>query len=135
VSRDFLPCPQLIRSDSETLQDKLAKLVALREALNDDDVAQELEDAFGHSNGAHQRPGKKPAKKRSKRTKYGSAFDRIRQFFVDRGNEWATFKEIGEATGIPDGTLRANLYRTKVDEFDRESQKGFGKPTNFRMKK
>lgn len=109
------------------LQSKLDKLISLRNALDDEDVAQELQQAFG----SEQAPAARG--KKTKRVKYGTAFDKIKQFFVDRSNAWATLKEIVASTGVPIGTARQQIYRTNIDAFIREKEDGFGQETKFKL--
>lgn len=92
---------------------KLAKLRAVRDALDDPDVAA----VFAGQNG-------------SKRT--GTLFERIADFFAERGNEWATIDQIRKAVGNPLNSVRQLLYKGKPDAFER--QRHDGGATLFRLR-
>jgi hypothetical protein len=106
---------------------KLQRLKALRDAMNDDDIMDDIALIFAPStNGA---VGKDtPTKPRSKN------MERIYRYFRNRNNQWATAKEIVSGAKVKLNSLRQLLYRSHVEEFDRDGQVGFGKQSRFRLK-
>ena len=110
------------------LEGKLAKLKAVRNALDDDQISAELLAIFGaETNGQKKR--KRPIRILGRET----TFDRIRQLFSKKNNEWMTLAEIEQA-GINKATARQVLYVKNVPDFERESLKGGGRETKFRLR-
>lgn len=111
----------------ESIERKLHRLKALRDAMNDDDILDDIASIFGPSaNGeAGSSASTKPVSKN---------MVKIRRFFHNRDNQWATAKEIVSGTKVKLNSLRQLLYRSHVEEFDRDGQVGFGKQSKFRLK-
>ena len=104
-----------------SLEQRLERLRALRAAMDDDEIVAEMTKAFA-VNGSAQ------SVQRS-----GGNMTKIRQFFENRGNQWATIAQIVDAIGISKHSLRQLLYRSNKEEFERESHRGGGQESLFRL--
>lgn len=117
------------------LDQKIADLIAqaerlktIRAAMDDDAVRAELQQIFGGLVA-----GAKRGASGSKKTRSGT-YEKIREFFNMRGNEWATVTDM-ERAGIVKPTARQVLYKGKPHEFERISEPGGRRETKFRLKK
>ena len=108
------------------LERRLAKFQALREALDDEELASEVAELFVDENGAKRPP-------RPKRRE-GRNIVILREYFQSRQNAWATVAQIVAATGMSKHSLRQVLYRSHVDSFERQKPKGSRRESRFRLK-
>jgi hypothetical protein len=114
----------------DALEERISRLKAVRTALDDDVIADDIATLFGdiaNSDGATRTPPHKPKGK-------GKLFLKVKTFFESRNNTPATLREIIAATKLNIHSLRQVLYKTAADEFERESQPGAQRQTKFWLK-
>lgn len=117
---------QKIDTQIESLERKLQRLKALRDALEDEDIADEVGELFESST-------KNGIPKSLKRSPKSLNLRKIVRFFEKRNNTQATIKEICKATSLSFSSVKQMLYRSHCEYFDRESQVGGGRETLFRL--
>ncbi len=106
------------------LESRLQKLKALRDVIDDDEIAGELAQIFSQN-------GVKPRKRVHRKA---GNIDKLIEFFRNRENKMATVAEIVQATGMSKHSLRQLLYRSHVGEFTRKSPSGRNRESRFRLK-
>ena len=106
------------------LESRLKKLKALRDVIDDDDIAEELTEIFSQN-------GVKPRKRVRRKLRN---IDKLREFFNSRENKLATLAEIIQASGMSKHSLRQLLYRSNVGEFTRKSPSKGNRESRFRLK-
>lgn len=111
------------------IERQLTNLKMLRDLLEDSGSRQLIEEVL--ANGSS-RPTTIP-KGGLKPVRRGGLIPRLRKFFEDRQNEWATLKDLVDA-GFSASSVRQIIYGQYPGAFDRMSYTGGGKPSRFRRK-
>ena len=108
------------------LEAKLEKAKAVRDALGDPELADEIVKSLGcHS----------PSPQRRKRTsKKRTHVDTLLQFFLDRDADWATIAEITEGTTLNRDAVRQVVYKSGAKCLERRTSPGRSRHTQFRPK-
>jgi hypothetical protein len=112
------------------LERRVSQLKAVREALSDDLIADDIAEVFRGLGGDSDSPTRGNGKKRD----IGKTARKLRGFFLERHNEWATVKEMVSVTRISVHSIRQTLYKTEVGMFDRQSQPGGRRESRFRLR-
>jgi len=123
------PLEKLDRKIQETDR-KLVSLNALRSAMVDGVLADEVEEIFSLEDKPHLG---KPAQRKSKQRK-SKQMEKIAGFYEASGNEYATIADIQKKTGFTKASVRQILYKSRPDEFVRQKASGAGRPTFFKLK-
>jgi len=111
-------------SEIASLESQMTRLKQVRDILADKQLCDLLRAHF---------TGKRPRQiLKSRPNKRRTKYDELRQFFLDRNNEWATLNEVTEV-GFSKGTARQIMYIAKPKEFEREATPGGGRETKFRL--
>jgi hypothetical protein len=109
------------------LETRLSRLKAVQAALDDELIAGDIEELFSeHANG--EQLEQQPHQTR------GKIFRKVKAFFESHDNTPATLREIIASTKLNIHSLRQVLYKTAVDEFERQSKPGAQRETKFRLK-
>lgn len=112
----------------ETLEQRISRLKAVRAALDDAVIAEDIAELFSQHTDGERTPPPSPKKVNSK------VFRKAKAFFDSNGNTPSTLREIMAATKLNIHSLRQVLYKAAVDEFERESQPGAQRETRFWLK-
>ena len=96
------------------LDQRLKGLRALRAAMDDDAIAEEMAAVFASANG----------RKKPETASQSKNFKTIETFFRSHNNTWATVLEITAGTKLSKNSVRQILYIGNPDAFDREGHRG-----------
>ncbi len=109
------------------LEARLAKAKAVRDALSDPELADEIVKSLGIQ------PANRPARRRGK-ARALTHTGKVEQFFRKHKNEWANSFEIAEGTGLKREAVRQILYKSGVERWARRPDPKGSPRVQFRLK-
>jgi response regulator of citrate/malate metabolism len=109
---------------------RIERLKALRTAIGDDTIADDIAELFDRSLSC----GNGAGRKRRTSPTANAAMMKIRSAFEANHNQQMTLKELAAKTGISWHTIRQFAYMTYRDQFEREGHRGGGQESKFRLK-
>jgi hypothetical protein len=107
------------------LELRLTKARAVREALDDPELAEEVAKSLGVQ------PCAEKTRKKKRRSTHA---EKVVGFFQEHNNEWADSFEISDGIRIKREAVRQVLYKTGADRVERRSSPNGSRKVQFRLK-
>jgi hypothetical protein len=108
------------------LEVRLEKAKAVRDALNDPELAGEIAKSLGVQ------PASRPARRRGKNRL--THIQKIERFFQENNNKWADSFEISAGTGVKRDAIRQVIYKTAIDRLVKQRDPKGSSRVKFRLK-